>query len=1250
MGEKTFIQCLFCPATFHLVGLSDINYKDHFLEDHNIITYDTEKLILWTLQDQYPLKYKVNSDPYRTEVSTQTEFLAHSIEQSDENLTSQADDEIKKYDVQQQLPPQSSITPCKRRRISSDDPADLLDSCSDSNGSSGSCDVGLRPRDKIKQPDARHCVASYGAEYDVGYTCFSSYLAGKFGAASDSNDGMGQVSAAPASTSTHQSLTKTPLSGGKMTAISGGGPRRAYKTEKICDKCGSEFDQIFDYDSHLVSCHNKRQRSASKTVKSQDSVNQTAIDCGSNDKQISSTSPLNLDETNIKKSPKYLLRGECYFRCQICSRKIVKWRKKEHLTKEHNMSLPSYATEFPSEDAINKVYTCLFCDKTVPWMRVTIRRHLDSWHGVSLEEYEAKYHPLIRLQMKETHSEFQCRVCDTEFVEQTQLEDHISQTHPSLAVNGVTADFVLMERQSCDKCVKSFPLRWQLERHKLCVHSGDSFGVLNALKTGESRVNKSMKARDPWHKRGGYECRKCQRQFAYKRHGLNHIASVHQRFSRSPSNSGFGSDLTHLIVATRTFRCAICSRSLAWTSEAIQQHLDETHCLSDQNYAKIYLLDVLSNNGLQKETSLDQYYTGKSRVRDCLKKRQLSPVKPVTVSMKKLDRSILYQHWKDVEVERFDYSGLTKQELGRCVDSSIENAFQLVPKSLKTSSRSCQMSSSSSTVTSNSLVELPQTVVGDMTPSLPQIRRLRCPTCLFETDCREKMSAHMEHLHTKMDNGGVTCCGLVLTTRWNVFLHLNSIAKTPQTLKGAEADSEQGGFTSHNHELLIEKLNLTNSNELNDLATYIKPMSSHVKLAVKQETVQRTAEVSSNILCNETTHERLNQSEPSIVLFNNHEVDSITDYDIKQVRHSADHDLPKLDIKPRRKRHHGRVYVKHVSISPPIIDRLTPSHPKCKLRRQSGSKRKKLLTNYANVDADTTDIVCNTKQTPTTPEVEPISSVPLALSESISQRTNKTDDITAEGVFNKIEEEESLCDGLLESDDDITDDLHSHTPSRGACKVEVKMSDCPESRNLNGENVETSSVRDNRDILKLDFSSDEESDDSNQHDSEDDESGMDSDDEARLAEEYKVWANQCRIDCKHKDCTFQTHQMTEFRKHVLYVHRQLVSDYIDQFDVDCVWSVEVKAKCHLCGELVEHSQQEINKHAMGHDLASGLQYFKCHIRNQPDEENQLEGMNNITSGGGDIQEDEVVNLREDVGVSARLSMEMENLVHDEFIG
>ena len=40
-------------------------------------------------------------------------------------------------------------------------------------------------------------------------------------------------------------------------------------------------------------------------------------------------------------------------------------------------------------------------------------------------------------------------------------------------------------------------------------------------------------------------------------------------------------------------------------------------------------------------------------------------------------------------------------------------------------------------------------------------------------------------------------------------------------------------------------------------------------------------------------------------------------------------------------------------------------------------------------------------------------------------------------------------------------------------------------------------------------------------------------------------------------------------------------------------------------------------------------------------------MNNITSGGGDIQEDGVV---EDVAVSARLSMEMENLVHDEFIG
>lgn len=599
-------------------------------------------------------------------------------------------------------------------------------------------------------------------------------------------------------------------------------------------------------------------------------------------------------------------------------------------------------------------------------------------------------------------------------------------------------------------------------------------------------------------------------------------------------------------------------------------------------------------------------------------------------------------------MERFDYSGLTKQELGRCVDSSIEDAFQLAPKSLKTSSRSCQMSSSSSTVTSNSLVELPQTVVGNMTSPLPPKRRLRCPTCLFETDCREKMSAHMEHLHTKMDNGGVICCGLVLTTRWNVFLHLNSIAKTPQTLKGAEADSEQGGFISHNHDLLTEKLNLTNSNELNDLATYIKPMSSNVKLAVKQETVKRTTEMSSNILCNATTHERLNQSEPSIMLLNNHEVDSITDNDIKQVCHSADHDLPKSDIKPQRKRHNGPVSVKHVSISPPIIDRLTSLHPKCKLRRQSGSKRKKLLTNDANVDADTTDIVCNTKQTPT-PEVEPINSVALALSESIIQRATKTDDITAEGVSNKIEEDENMCDDLLESDDDIADDMHSHTPSRGACKVEVKVSDCPEPRNLNTENVETS-VRHNGVILKLEFSSDEESDDSNQHGSEDDDSGMDSDDEARLAEEYKVWANQCRIDCKHKDCTFQTHQMTEFRKHVLYVHQQLVRDYTDKFDIDRVWSVEVKASCHLCGELVEHSQQEINKHAMGHDLASGLQYFKYHIRNQQDKENRLEGMNNITSGGGDIQKDGVVNFREDVGVSARLSMEMENLVHDEFIG
>ena len=105
---------------------------------------------------------------------------------------------------------------------------------------------------------------------------------------------------------------------------------------------------------------------------------------------------------------------------------------------------------------------------------------------------------------------------------------------------------------------------------------------------------------------------------------------------------------------------------------------------------------------------------------------------------------------------------------------------------------------------------------------------------------------------------------------------------------------------------------------------------------------------------------------------------------------------------------------------------------------------------------------------------------------------------------------------------------------------------------------------------------------------------------AGTVNDYKNWANKCRMECKHSGCVYATNQHQDFRMHVMSVHSQLFEEYCETFNVNSqsAWSSVVYVLCRLCCSEVPNSQESLDAHMVKSHRLSGLEYFKKHIQIQ----------------------------------------------------
>lgn len=83
------VNCLFCEAFVIFEGLPGNDYKEHFLVEHNIKNYDTNKLVLETLKRDFPKDFQANAD-----TQTDAKFLDNYAVQTEYQEESQDEDSI----------------------------------------------------------------------------------------------------------------------------------------------------------------------------------------------------------------------------------------------------------------------------------------------------------------------------------------------------------------------------------------------------------------------------------------------------------------------------------------------------------------------------------------------------------------------------------------------------------------------------------------------------------------------------------------------------------------------------------------------------------------------------------------------------------------------------------------------------------------------------------------------------------------------------------------------------------------------------------------------------------------------------------------------------------------------------------------------------------------------------------------------------------------------------------------------------
>ena len=231
-----------------------------------------------------------------------------------------------------------------------------------------------------------------------------------------------------------------------------------------------------------------------------------------------------------------------------------------------------------------------------------------------------------------------------------------------------------------------------------------------------------------WYLRqGGYRCPLCQSLLSSRGNLKTHIQHVHHL-----TPEAFAVRHGELPQAEDQFVCKVCDLSYPWVPRNIKRHLENTHFLSMDKYGEIYLRQSPSP---PKAVAKKKAETG-SGLTPC----QVSCLKPVRVSVEKLrcDLSTVFSSGPALvsaapvtAAPVPDYSSLSKNELGRCLNSAIENIFMDLAGGKERSAAAGSVRSA----------DEPQWVEEeDLLPGRLFPAEKKCPSCLYTTHHRTDLA------------------------------------------------------------------------------------------------------------------------------------------------------------------------------------------------------------------------------------------------------------------------------------------------------------------------------------------------------------------------------------------------------------------------------------------------------------------------------------------------------------------------------
>merc|ERR1719357_1830968 len=82
----------------------------------------------------------------------------------------------------------------------------------------------------------------------------------------------------------------------------------------------------------------------------------------------------------------------CSYTCIPCNRSYdIYFSYHGHIKKIHNMSMEQYHAKYGVVGEINRYYSCKICNTNVVWRLFNIRKHMESQHELSLDQYGSAY-------------------------------------------------------------------------------------------------------------------------------------------------------------------------------------------------------------------------------------------------------------------------------------------------------------------------------------------------------------------------------------------------------------------------------------------------------------------------------------------------------------------------------------------------------------------------------------------------------------------------------------------------------------------------------------------------------------------------------------------------------------------------------------------------------------------------------------------------------------------------------------------